>query len=115
MLDVSRNGKKRSKRLLLPDADVLGFAAATFVAGAVAALGLFWLELTAFETLLRAALTFAVTYAAVFLLARHVVWAMLTGIATKRRREFELQRQAVEAQNGQGPRVAGHEPGEPGK
>jgi len=115
MLDVSHDGKKRAKRLLLPDADVLGFAAATFVAGAVAALGLFWLELTAFETLLRAGLTFVVTYAAVFILVKYVVWAMLTEIATKRRQEFELQRQALEAQNGRGPRGAEQEPGEPGK
>jgi len=115
MLNVSHNGKKRAKRLLLPDADVLGFAAATFVAGAVAALGLFWLELTAFETLLRAGLTFVVTYAAAFILVKYVVWTMLTEIATKRRQEFELQRQALEAQNSHGPRGAEHEPGEPGK
>ncbi|HUW59371.1 MAG TPA: hypothetical protein VMZ06_00065 [Candidatus Bathyarchaeia archaeon] len=112
---MNHNERKRAKRLLLPDADVLGFSAATFVAGAVAVLGLFWIELTTFETILRAVLTFAVTYAAVFVLVKYVVWTMLTEIATKRRREFELQRQALEAQNGQGPHGAEQEPGEAGK
>lgn len=101
--------------MLLPDADVLGFSAATFVAGAVAAVAMFWLELSAFDTLLRAGLTFVVTYAAVFILVKYIVWTILTEIATKRQREFEIQRQAFEAQSGQGPHVAGHEPGEAGK
>jgi len=81
MLGVSHNGKKKVKRLLLPDADILGFSAALFVAGAVAAVGLFWLQLPAFEALLRAGLTFVVTYAAVFLLVRYVVWTLLKEIA----------------------------------
>lgn len=114
MLGVSHNGRKKVRRLLLPDADVLGFSVATFVAGAVAALGLFWLQLPAFETIWRAGLTFVVTYAAVFLLVRYIVWTILTEIATKRRRDFELQRQA-QAQNSQGPHVAQQEPGEAGK
>ncbi|MCX5772659.1 MAG: hypothetical protein NTZ09_20635 [Candidatus Hydrogenedentes bacterium] len=112
---MSHNERKRTTRLLLPDADVLGFAVATFVAGAVAAFGLFRLQLTAFETLLRAGLTFVVTYAAVFMLVKYIVWAMLTEIASKRRREFEIQRQALAAQNGHGSRPPEQEPGEAGK
>jgi hypothetical protein len=112
MCAVSPGEKKKSTRVLLPDADVLGFSAALFVAGGVAAVALFWLQLSAFDTLFRAALTFAVTYAAVFVFVKYVVWTILTDIATKRRRDFEIQRQAMEASSSQGPRVAEHEPGE---
>ncbi len=114
MSAVSHNGRKKDKRLLLPDADILAVAAATFVAGGVAAAGMFWLRLTAFETLLRAGLTFVVTYAAVFVLVRYVVWTMLTEMAAERQKDVELQRQAVESQKGQGP-LADHGPGEDGK
>ena len=115
MSGVSHDGKKKSKRLLLPDADVLGLSAAMFVGGGVGAVGLFWLRLPAFDTLLRAGLTFVVTYAAVFILVKYIVWTILTEIATKRRQEFELQRQAMEAQGSHGAPLAEHGPGEAGK
>jgi len=99
---MSSNGKKKTKRILLPDADVLGIAVATFVAGGVAAMGMFRLKLSFFELVFRAGLTFAVTYAAVFLLVKYVVRTMLTEMAERRRREFE-QRQSQEKQAGATP------------
>lgn len=108
---MSSDGKKKIRRILLPDADVLGISVATFVAGGVAAAGMFWLKLSFFELIFRAGLTFAVTYAVVFLLVKYVVYTMLAEMAESRRREFE-RRQEQERQNSEEPPVAEQQTGE---
>ena len=87
---------------MLPDADVLGVSAATFVAGAVTAVGMFRLDLPFFDVAWRAGLTFVVTYVAVFCLVKYLVWTMLTEMASARRLELEKRARAIqEAQEAQ--------------
>lgn len=89
--------KKQSKRVLLLDADILGFAAGAFVGAAVMAVGFFRLQLPAFDIAVRTGLTFVVTYAAVFLLVKFLISTMLREVVEKRRREYEEQLKVQEA------------------